>query len=184
MNARPRSDHVEENRGGVRETFSALYQQHMPVVYRFILYRVGDIQTAEDLTSAVFEKALSAFHGYKAELASFPTWLMTIARNSLIDYYRMRGRRKDMPLEAAIDVASDDPPPGDEAVRAEELQRLRLCLSGLSQREQEIISFKFGAEMTNRHISGLLSLSESNVGVLLYRAVRKLRDCFRKWQDG
>ena len=164
--------------------FAALYEQHMPGGYKYILYRVGDVPTAEDLTSATFEKALTGFHRYKAEKASFPTWLMSIARNTLIDYYRVRGRRMDVPLEAAADVASGDPPPDEEAARAEEIQRLRFCLSGLTHREQEIISFKFGAGATNRNIAGLLSLSESSIGVTLYRAVQKLKECFRKWQNG
>ena len=168
----------------MRAAFAALYEQHMPAVYRYVLYRVGDVQTAEDLTYTVFEKALNSFRIYNAAQASFPTWLMAIARNTLIDYYRVRGKRKDVTLEAASQVAANDPPPDEEAARREELQRLRLCLSGLSAQEQEIISFKFGADMTNRYIAGLLSLSESNVGVMIYRAVRKLRECFRKWQDG
>ncbi|MBI2849550.1 MAG: sigma-70 family RNA polymerase sigma factor [Chloroflexi bacterium] len=173
-----------ESTSSMRAAFAALYEKHMPGVYQYVLYRVGDVPTAEDLTSTVFEKALYSFHRYRSEQASFPTWLMSIARNTLIDYFRVQGKRKHMPLEAANDIAADDPLPDEEATHKEELQRLRLCLSGLSQQEQEIISFKFGAGVTNRSIAGLLSLSESNVGVTLYRAVRKLRECFRKWQNG
>jgi RNA polymerase sigma-70 factor, ECF subfamily len=56
---------------------------------------------------------------------------------------------------------------------------LQSCLAELSHSEQEIISLKFGAEMTNRQIAKTLSLSESNVGIIIYRAVRKLRDGFK-----
>jgi len=61
---------------------------------------------------------------------------------------------------------------------------LQVCLAGLPQQEQEIISLKFGAEMNNRQIAKVLGLSESNVGTKLYRAVRKLRDSFKGWQNG
>ncbi|MBI2853103.1 MAG: sigma-70 family RNA polymerase sigma factor [Chloroflexi bacterium] len=184
MNESKESSNITGSAGGVREAFAGLYEKHMPAVYQFILYRVGDVELAEDLTSSVFEKALANFRRYQSDRASFPTWLIFIARNSLIDYYRVRGRRKNVPLEAAGDIASADPLPEEKAVRREELQRLRLCLEGLSPREQEIISCKFGAEMTNRSIAAVLKLSDSNVGTTLYRAVQKLRDCFRKWQDG
>lgn len=70
--------------------------------------------------------------------------------------------------------------PEDEAIRNEERRRLRMCLAGLSPREKEIISLKFGAELTNRRIAGMLGLSESNVGVMLYRAIRKLRNGFNE----
>ena len=89
-----------------------------------------------------------------------------------------------MPLEEASEISSNNASPEQEALKSEELKRLRFCLAGLSQQEQEIISCKFGADMTNRHIAGMLSLSESNVGTMLYRAVRRLRDCFREWQNG
>ncbi|MFC1976711.1 RNA polymerase sigma factor [Chloroflexota bacterium] len=184
MSDSPGIDSITSRAGSTSAAFAALYEKHMPGVYKYMLYHVGDVPTAEDLTSATFEKALTGFHRYQSEKASFPTWLMSIARHTLIDYYRVRGKRKDVSLEVANDIASDSPPPDEEAAHKEELQRLRLCLSGLSQREQEIISFKFGAGVTNRNIAGLLSVSESNIGVTLYRAVQKLKECFRKWQNG
>jgi RNA polymerase sigma factor (sigma-70 family) len=156
----------------------------MPGVYGYINYRVGNIHLAEDLTSVVFEKALSGFKRYQSDVAAFSTWLMSIARYVVIDHYRSQRRKKNVPLEKVGDIASNSLSPEQEAVKSEELQRLRFCLSGLSQQEQEIISLKFGAEMNNRRVSAVLSLSESNVGTIVYRAIRKLRDCFRKWQNG
>lgn len=166
-----------------REVFASFYEQFMPRVYRYIHYRVADIHLAEDLTSAVFEKALDGFRRYRADRASFFTWLMSIARNTVIDHFRVQERRKNVPLEVAGDVSSGDMTPENGAIRNEELRLLRVCMAGLSSREQEIISCKFGADMTNRQIAGVISLSESNIGTILYRAVRKLRDCFRKWQN-
>lgn len=172
------------NTGGTAEAFAGLYEQYMPDIYKYIHYRVGNIHLAEDLTSTVFEKALTGFSRYLSDKASFFTWLMAIARHTVIDHYRQQSRRKDMPLEKASDISSGNSSPEQEAVRREELRRLRLCLERLSQKEQEIVSCKFGAEMNNRQVAGILSLSESNVGTILYRAVRKLRDCFREWQNG
>ena len=176
--------YLAENTGSAREVFAGLYEQYMPSVYKYMNYRVGNVHLAEDLTSAVFEKALAGFSRYQSDRASFFTWLISIARNMVIDHYRMMSRRKNMPLEEASDISSDTLSPEQEAVKREELQRLQLCLAELSKQEQEIISCKFGAEMTNRQIAGVLSLSESNIGTILFRAVRKLRDCFREWQNG
>ena len=175
---------MAEASGSAAEVFASLYEQYMPGVYKYIRYRVANVHLAEDLTSVVFEKALTGFRHYKADRASFFTWLMTIARHTVIDHYRQQSRRKDMPLENANDIASGDSSPEQEVVKREELQRLQVCLARLSQHEQEIISCKFSAEMNNRQVAGILGLSESNVGTILYRAVRKLRDCFREWQNG
>lgn len=166
------------------EVFAGLYEQYMPGVYKYLHYRIGNVHLAEDLTSAVFEKALAGFRRYKKDRASFFTWVMTIARHTVIDYYRQQSRRKEISLDNVRDIASDNSSPEQDAVKREELQRLRVCLARLSEHEQEIISCKFGAEMNNRQVAGILSLSESNVGTILYRAVRKLRDCFREWENG
>jgi RNA polymerase sigma-70 factor (ECF subfamily) len=163
--------------------FTALYEQHMSYVFRYINYRVGNLNEAEDLTSLVFEKALTAFHKYDRQKAAPQTWLLTIARNTVTDYFRKSSRRNTMPLENAFGVESADPSPPEETERREEYEQLRVCLGILPQREQEIISLKFGAELNNRQIASVLGLSENNVGTILFRAICKLRNCFKDWSN-
>ena len=162
-----------------REVFAELYEEYLPKVFRYVRYRVNDLQVAEDLTSGVFEKALTSFSKFSSDKASFSTWIFTIARNTVIDHYRVRGRRQMVSLdEAAIEVPSSDPGPDEAVEKQEERERLRACLSELSREEQEIVSLKFGSGLSNRQIARTTGLSESNVGTKLYRAVRKLRDRF------
>jgi len=160
------------------QTFAELYEQYLPRVFRYVSYRVDDTQAAEDLTSTVFEKALTKFSDYRPEKAAFSTWIFTIARNTLIDHLRRRGQHPSVKIEDAGPIADGAPLPEDAAIQSEEQNKLHVCLSKLTNVEQNIISRKFGMEMTNREIAKDLGLSESNVGVILYRAVRKLRDEF------
>ena len=155
----------------------------MNYVFRYINYRVGNRSEAEDLTSVVFEKALAAFHRYDRKKAAPQTWLLTIARNTVTDYFRKSSKRNTLPLESAAGIESADPSPQEETERREEYQQLRVCLAALAQREQEIISLKFGAELNNRQIASVLGLSENNVGTMLFRAVSKLRNCFKDWSN-
>jgi RNA polymerase sigma-70 factor (ECF subfamily) len=175
---------VEKIGSSAAESFAVFYEQYLPKVYRYINYRISDVQTAEDLTSVVFEKALNKFKSYDSRKAGFSTWIFTIARNTLIDHFRSSRQAQTVGLEAVAENPSPLISPEDEADRAEEIRLLNSCLARLSGPEKEIISLKFGAEMTNRQIAGVLSLTESNVGVILYRAVRKLRDDFRGRQNG
>jgi len=157
------------------EVFIELYDQYMPKVFQYFCYRVGAIDLAEDLTSAVFEKVLKKSNSYSADKASIPTWLFCIAQNVLIDHFRTREKRWFVDLGEAHYVASVEASPEKKAIKEEELRELHKQVSKLSEQEQEIISLKFGAEMNNRQIAGVLELSESNVGTILYRAIRKLR---------
>jgi len=163
--------------------FATLYEKQMSYVFRYINYRVGNRHEAEDLTSLVFEKALAAYHRYDRKKAAPQTWLLTIARNTVTDYFRKSSKRNTLPLENAFGIESSDPPPQEEAERREEYERLRLCLDILPQRQQEIISLKFGGELNNRQIASVLSLSENNVGTILFRSICKLRNCFKDWSN-
>jgi RNA polymerase sigma-70 factor (ECF subfamily) len=152
--------------------WDALYADQLPRVYNYFRYRVGDGAVAEDLTSLTFEKAWVARNRYRRDLAAFSTWLMAIARNVAIDHYRRR--RDHAPLEAADHVATGDDP-HRELERRESFDRLSRLLNALPERDQELVSLKYGAELTNRAIAKQLKLTETNVGTLLHRAVAKLR---------
>ena len=174
---------ASEGTVSVAEEFGRLYEQYLPGVYRYVLYRVGDRENAEDLTEDIFQKALSGYARYDSRKASFSTWLFSIARNTVIDYYRRHAREAKLSREIETDIPANTGSPEDDAARTEDLGKLKECLLKLNPNEQEIISLKFSGSMTNRDIARLTGLSESNVGTILCRALRKLRDDFAGWHD-
>lgn len=183
MNAE--SDNVETAISSSKaELFGSLYERYLPRIFQYVSYRVGDKAAAEDLTSDIFNKALDNFTKYDSGKAAFSTWIFSIARNTLIDYYRKKSREQKLQKEADSDVTVSSTSPEEEASRSEEIQKLHECLSILYPKERELISLKFSGEMTNREIARITGLSESNVGTILCRAVRKLRDKFTGWQNG
>lgn len=170
----------EKIAGGIAKAFAELYEQYLPKVFRYVSYRISDVHMAEDITSVIFEKALTKFQSYRSEKAGFSTWIFSIARNTLIDHYRVNQREQNVPLETDFPISTEDCNPEEAVVKNEEYRELQICISRLSSHEREIIALKFGAEMTNRQIARTLGLSESNVGIILFRAVRKLRDNFHE----
>jgi RNA polymerase sigma-70 factor (ECF subfamily) len=173
-----------KNDDGQETLFADFYEQYMPKVFGYISYRVNDRQTAEDLTSAVFEKALGAFATYDPRKAGMSTWVFTIARNTLTDHFRAAQTHKTVVLDETMDFTAENCDPEEDLLKADEVRKLRELIAGLSQSERGIISLKFGAGLTNREIARTLGLSESNVGVIIYRTVRKLRDEFGEAADG
>lgn len=154
------------------EDFARIYRLQLPKIYNFFRFRVGDGPLAEDLTAETFEKAWRKRNRYRHDLASFSTWLYTIARRVAIDHYRKK--RPEIPYERAGQL-TDGETPEDVTERQAEFRRLSVLLEQLDERERELVALRYGAGLTNRAIAGLTGLSESNVGVILHRTMKRLR---------
>ena len=154
----------------------------MPKVYRYVTFRIRDENMAQDLTAAVFEKALTKFDGYNPKKASFSTWIFTIARNTVIDHYRVYQKHEDVVPDVEAKTTAQYPSPEEEAIQAENTRKLRQFVSQLNKREQEAIVLKYSNGMSNREIAQILNLTESNVGSILCRTIGKLRKSFVEWQ--
>ena len=139
--------------------------------------RVDQESLAQDLTAVTFERALTKLSTLRDE-GAFGGWLFAIARNVVAGHYRRR--RRDLPLEAASDQPAPRPSAEKQIESAQEIATLRVALSTLSKREQEIIRLRFFAGLTNRAIARSMGLREGNVAVILFRALRKMR---RRMQD-
>jgi RNA polymerase sigma-70 factor (ECF subfamily) len=150
--------------------FARVYDEHVWRVYGFLAYRLGDRDTAEDLTQATFERALRAWSRFDPRRASESTWLLAIARNLLIDHYRRDRSNLTEPIEEHLTPVV----PGPEEQMATSPEVL-IALSGLSERDREILALRFGGDMTGPEIAQMLNLSLANVQQILSRSLRKLR---------
>jgi RNA polymerase sigma-70 factor (ECF subfamily) len=155
--------------------FATIYDHYFPRVYNYVRYRVRDVETADDLTAQVFERALVSIGSYRPERAPFSAWLFAIARNAVNDHLRAQRRRRWLSLEVLRGRASAEPQPEEVAIHSESRAELLAAVARLSDRERDLIALKFASGLTNRRIAEFTGLSESNVGVILYRAVRRLR---------
>jgi RNA polymerase sigma-70 factor (ECF subfamily) len=155
-----------------RGAWNALYADLAPRVYNYFRYRLGCEADVEDLTSRTFEKAWRSRASYRHDLAGFSTWLFKIAQNVGVDY--RAARRSHLPIEAALDIATEGTPERHAELRSD-LARLAALTAGLPARERELIALKYGASLNNRLIAELTGLSESNVGTVLHRLVKTLR---------
>ena len=154
--------------------FAAIYDHYFPRVYNYARYRVRDAQAAEDITSQVFERALSKIGSFHPEQGAFANWLFAIARNAVRDHYRSKRRWRWLPFDLLDDQRSQDPQPEEVSVQDETWARVLSAVAQLGERERDLVALKFGAQLTNREIAGLTGLSDSNVSVILSRTVKRL----------
>jgi RNA polymerase sigma-70 factor (ECF subfamily) len=155
--------------------FSDLYNEYFTRVYNYVNYRVSDFHAAEDLTSQIFIKVFIKQQYYQSDKAPISAWIFTIARNTVTDYYRQRQRTAHVSVEEKAELADFGRNLDDTMALKEICSHLRQALTELSQREREIIALKFWSGFSNREIASFTGYSESNTGVILFRAMQRLR---------
>lgn len=157
-----------------RPDFAELYDQHFSRVYNYVRYRVPDAATADDVVSRSFERALDRFESFDPARGAAASWLIGIASNAVADHYRNRRRLSWLPLDLLAGAAGSDPRAEDELARRESDDELHAALERLDERDREILGLKYGARLMNTDIAAQLGLSESNVGVIVHRALKRL----------
>ena len=155
---------------------SEQFDQCYPKIFRYFRYRGADIDTANDLASAVFERALARLESYNPRKAAFNTWLFAIARNVAIDAWKTQSRLQSVSLDTATSLPSNNLPQDEAVAVQEQNQALLTALNNLGEREREIVALKFAGALKNSQIAKMTGLSANHVGVVLYRALHQLKE--------
>ncbi|OAA90281.1 ECF RNA polymerase sigma factor SigD [Clostridium ljungdahlii] len=112
---------------------------------------------------------------YSEDKSPFEVWLFAIARNVINDYFRRLKKHKVFSMDKLQKVISTEKNPEDVFVKSETNDELLKALNILNTKERNIIAFKFGANLKNKEIAEIIGITESNVGVILYRTMKKLK---------
>ena len=160
------------------DQFAEKYQQFFPRVFAYVYGRIHNVHQTEDLVSEVFERAFLKMGSLRNDEA-FATWLFTIARNLVTSHARKRGRESVVDPDILKSVVANTVSVENEVLIREEVAAVVECLKKFPQREQDIVSLKFDAELTNGQIARVMGLGEANVRVILFRTLRKLREMMK-----
>lgn len=149
---------------------SEIYSDYHDKVYGYIRSRVLNTDLSEDLTSEVFLKIYEKLDTFDREKASVSTWVFTITRNTLIDYYRVRKVNEEIPETMAGGSLVED-----EVIEHEMLDELASALEKLDERCRDIIILHYYSRMTLKEIAVKLSISYAYVKVLHNKALETLK---------
>lgn len=157
--------------------FAQFYTSAFPKVYSFIRSQVGNVQTAQEIVGRIFLKAYK--HHGKAPLGEpGMLWVFRIAHTTLIDYWRVEGRRESasVSIEELADLPGKFVNPEAAYVAKEREALLLRVMSDLTEEDRSVLALKFAAQRTNREIADILSVTEGAVSMRLLRALRRLRE--------
>ena len=147
--------------------FGDLYELHFDRVYAYIVRRVRDRATAQDLTADVFEHALSAIQRYELRGLPFSAWLFRIASNRIADYTCHLAKERELP--AFVDCTEPD---YDDIEQRASLFR---AVSELPEDQRRVIELRFVEQKSIREVAEALDRSEGAIKQLQYRGLEALR---------
>ncbi len=163
--------------------FAVLYDFYFPKIYRFIFKRVGGKEATEDIVSVIFMKAFTGLKSFNPQReGSFSAWLYRIASHKLIDYYRYSGRRPTVALENISEPSDDKYNQQTDFFRQEERELVERVLAKLSDKDREILTLKFYADLSHAEIADILQTNVNNIGVMIYRALKKFKAICQKYE--
>jgi len=151
-----------------RQAFAVLYDRYVDIIYHYIARRVGDSLVAEDLTSAVWERALSAIERYEIRGLPFAAWLYRIAGNLVANHYRRQRLLKMVGFEEQV-------PARDTRGQADDRAVVEQAMAGLSTADQEVLGLCYYAGLAPPEIAEVLGCAPAAVHKRLHRARERLR---------
>lgn len=162
---------VEKAKKGDQEGVAELFRLFGDRIYRFLLMRVSDQETAEDLTQTVFLEMIRSLRRYKEQKnAKFSTWLFQIARFRLIDHYR--GQRAQVDIDEVSHTLTSDPVELPDIAMEQAVER---AMRRLPERYASLLHFLFHEDYDISEVAKIMRISALNVRVLKHRALRALR---------
>ena len=147
-----------------------IFGEYRARIFGYITSKNVSPSDREDVFSEILLKAQRQAGRYDSAKASVSTWVYTIARSVVADYYKKH--KMVYPLSEAL--AS---PEGveDGIEYEEELRELARQLMKLTEKERRVIVLRLYKGMSYKEIARALGISESNAGTIYSRAIGKLR---------
>jgi RNA polymerase sigma-70 factor (ECF subfamily) len=167
---------VQRAQEGDAEAFGELYDRYVDQVYRYIAYRVGSTQLAEDLTSETFLRALRRIGSFTWQGRDVGAWFVTIARNLIADHYKSGRYRLELTTDdvSTSSAAPVQPGPENEVLEAMQNKVLLEAIKQLNAEQQECIALRFLQGLSVSETAQVMGKNDGAIKALQYRAIRTL----------
>jgi RNA polymerase sigma-70 factor (ECF subfamily) len=167
-------DLVHAAQDGDRSAFAALYDRYVDVVFRYVLFRVGDRELAEDVTSETFLRALRRIESVSYQGRDVGAWFVTIARNLVLDHVKSSRFRLEVATAEVDDSRPADSGPEQQVLSKVTRTALLQCVGQLGDDQRECIVLRFLQGLSVAETAKVMARNEGAVKALQHRAVRRL----------
>jgi len=164
-----------------QDAFVKAYDLYIDQIYRFVYFKVGNPEEANDLTSAVFLKTWNYIQTNSVtDFKTLRALIYKIARTSIIDYYRKNSKITTISIEKDFELGTKELADEKDVIKeieiASEFESVAEKLPELKDEYREVIVLRFINELTISEIAKIINKSKGNVRVLIHRALKALRE--------
>lgn len=163
------------------EGLAALWEKSRNAVFAQLLAGTGSIHDAEDLLQEVAVSLAKDFEKYDSE-RPFVAWVLGIARNQLLMYYRRQRRDRLVFNEEVMELVQSNLVRAAEAAEDSRREALLECVKSLPDQRRDLLRMRYGREMGIAEIANELSKSATAIRGQLYRIRQLLADCVDRKQ--
>jgi len=170
---------LKDAQRGVPAAYDRLYNLYADRIFRYVYARLGQRETAEDLTADVFVRLIQVLPRFRVNaerpVASFSAWLYRIAANLLTDHHRRQQHRQHAVITDHDHLAGSGPSPDQHAVATEEGQLVIQALADLGHEQQAVVLYRFAEQYSTQQVADLMGKTTGAVKALQHRALISLR---------
>jgi len=159
----------------LKDQFGEIYDQYIEKIYRFVFLKVSSEEIAEDITSKVFTKGWESFQKKGNEIENPSAFLYQIARNSVVDHYREKGRNITVSSEALPEIADSADNVHEKAILNADISAVKVSIQKLRPEYQDIIIWHYLEDMPIADIAKLVGKPAGTVRVMLHRGLKELK---------
>jgi RNA polymerase sigma-70 factor, ECF subfamily len=154
--------------------FSVLYDRYYVQIFRFVYQRTDSEDSAADLTSQVFLKAMLSLKKYQFRGLPFASWLYRVATNEVnLEYRKSKLQRVfSTSTENLLNVAQEFPDDGTEDM----IQSILKSLNTLNYEEMELMEMRYFEKRPFKEIAEITGITENNLKVKVHRIIQKLKE--------
>jgi RNA polymerase sigma-70 factor, ECF subfamily len=167
-------DLVHAAQQGDTSAFGRLYDRYVDVVFRYVLFRVGDRELAEDVTSETFLRALRRIGSVSYQGRDVGAWFVTIARNLVLDHVKSSRFRLEVATAEVDDSRRVEFGPEQQVISKVTTTALLQCVEQLGDDQRECIVLRFLQGLSVAETAEVMHRNEGAVKALQHRAVRRL----------
>ncbi len=161
------------------QEFQTFYEANLGLIYRFVFSKVGNREEAEDLTSQIFMKAVRGVDTERGA-QSMQKWLFQVARTTIADYWRVHYRISTNSLDQLLEIGWEGPTDEEPAASSSTpTERVHRILQALPEHYREVLTCRFLLNLSIRDTANRMCLTEANVKVLQFRALKRAAELER-----